>query len=189
MLTLRKVTILLILSPSLLTAQETNPLEQQFHNPPAAAQPRTWWHWTNGNVTQEGITKDLEWMKRVGIGGFQMADVAFGGGQTVEPKVEFASQAWQDAVHHAAQEAQRLGLEMAVFSSAGWSLTRRSLGHSGPGHEEAGLERDAGTGALCLRGDAVSTTGHHRSDSQSGQGRGILSGQCRDRLSFVATAA
>jgi len=25
----------------------------------------------NGNVTKEGITADLEWMNRVGIGGFQ----------------------------------------------------------------------------------------------------------------------
>jgi hypothetical protein len=38
------------------------------------------------NVTRDGITKDLEWMKRVGIGGFMLADVNAGGGQTVEPK-------------------------------------------------------------------------------------------------------
>src|ERR1019366_3942860 len=38
-------------------------LEQGFKNPPDAAKPRTWWHWTNGNITKEGITKDLEWMK------------------------------------------------------------------------------------------------------------------------------
>jgi hypothetical protein len=35
-------------------------LEQGFRNPPDQAKPRTWWHWTNGNVTEDGITKDLE---------------------------------------------------------------------------------------------------------------------------------
>jgi hypothetical protein len=94
-----------------------------FANPPEAAWPRTWWHWTRGNVSQSGITKDLEWMDRVGIAGFQLADVNFGGGQTVEQPVDFGSAEWLDAVRHAAAEADRLGLEMAIFSSPGWSMT------------------------------------------------------------------
>ena len=101
----------------------TDALERGFANPPDSARPRTWWHWTGGNVTKEGITKDLEWMRRVGIGGAQLADVSFGMGQTVEEKIEFGSPAWLEAVRHAASEAQRLGLELAIFSSAGWSET------------------------------------------------------------------
>jgi len=110
---------------SLLTAaqSEEEPLEKGFMNPPSSAYPRTWWHWTGGNITKEGITKDLEWMKRAGIGGMQLADVAFGQGQSVEKKIFFGSPEWLDAVHHAASEADRLNLEMAIFSSAGWSLT------------------------------------------------------------------
>jgi hypothetical protein len=98
-------------------------LAQGFRNPPDSAKPRTWWHWTNGNVTKEGITKDLEWMKRAGIGGIQMADVSGGGGQTVAQKLAWGSPEWFDAVRHAAAEADRLGLEMSIFSSAGWSET------------------------------------------------------------------
>jgi hypothetical protein len=98
-------------------------LEEGFKNPPAGAKPHTWWHWTNSNVTKEGITKDLEWMKRVGIGGMMLADVAAGQGQTVDKKILFRSPEWLDAVHHAASEADKLGLEMTIFSSAGWSLT------------------------------------------------------------------
>ena len=96
-------------------------LVQGFKNPPESAKPRTWWHWTNGNVTLDGITKDLEWMKRSGIGGFQLVDVASGGGQTVEKKINFGTQDWLNAVHHSAVEGQRLGLEMSIFSSPGWS--------------------------------------------------------------------
>jgi hypothetical protein len=107
-----------------LRAQEpADPLAQGFAHPPDSAKPRTWWHWTNGNVTKEGITKDLEWMKRVGIGGMQLSDVGSGGGQTVEKKILWGSPEWYDAVRHAAAEADRLGLEMSIFSSAGWSET------------------------------------------------------------------
>ena len=98
-------------------------LEQGFRNPPESAWPRTWWHWTNGNITKEGITRDLEWMKRVGIAGMQLADVSSGSGQTIDKKVAFGSSEWLDAVRHAASEARRLDLEMTIFSSPGWSET------------------------------------------------------------------
>ena len=62
-------------------------------------------------------------MKRVGIAGFQLADVNAGGGQTVDKKIVFGTPQWFDAVRHAASEADRLGLEMTIFSSAGWSET------------------------------------------------------------------
>src|SRR6476661_7291392 len=47
-------------------------LSSGFQNPPDSAKPHTWWHWMNGNVTKEGITADLEAMRRVGIGGAQI---------------------------------------------------------------------------------------------------------------------
>jgi hypothetical protein len=108
--------------PGLAVAQnEAASLEAGFRHPPESAMPRTWWHWTSGNVTLTGITKDLEWMKSVGIAGAQMTDVSFGYGQTVPNKLIFGSPAWLEAVRHAATESQRLGLEMSIFSSAGWS--------------------------------------------------------------------
>jgi hypothetical protein len=106
------------------TAQApADPLVQGFQDPPDSARPRTWWHWTASNVTTEGITKDLEWMRRVGLAGFQLADVNAGGGQTVDKKIVFGSPEWLSAVRHAASEADRLRLEMTIFSSAGWSET------------------------------------------------------------------
>lgn len=98
-------------------------LERGFADPPDSAKPRVWWHWTGGNVTREGITKDLEWMKRIGIGGAHFTDIGFDGGQIVENKVEFFTPEWFDAVRHAAAESDRLGLELSIFSSSGWSLT------------------------------------------------------------------
>ena len=105
-------------------AQQTDEnFVQNFKTPPETAKARSWWHWTRGNISKEGITHDLEWMKRVGIGGFQLADVNFGSGHVVVEKIMFGSPEWLNTVRHAAQEAERLDLEMALFSSAGWSLT------------------------------------------------------------------
>ena len=98
-----------------------DPLAQGFVTPPESAKPRTWWHWTNGNVTEDGITKDLQWMKRAGIGGFQLVDVASGNGQVVEPKINFGTEEWYHAVKHSAELAKQLDLEMSIFSCAGWS--------------------------------------------------------------------
>jgi hypothetical protein len=98
-------------------------LERNFRNPPADAKPRVWWHWMNGNVTKEGITADLEWMKRVGIGGMQMFDGSLGTPQFVEDRLVWMTPAWKSAFRHAASEANRLGLEMTMAASGGWSET------------------------------------------------------------------
>lgn len=120
-----KATCLLLLAGSSGAFAQSTDLSSSFKNPPPAAWPRAWWHWTNSNVTKTGITKDLEWMKRVGIQGMQMGDVASGSGQTVpdNEKIVFGTPQWLDALKHTAEEAQRLNLEFTMFTSAGWSLT------------------------------------------------------------------
>ncbi len=98
-------------------------LERGFQQPPESAKPRAWWHWLNGNVTKEGITADLEWMKRVGIGGMQMFDGSLGVPQFTEKRLVWMTPEWKEALRHAAAEADRLGLEMAMAASGGWSET------------------------------------------------------------------
>lgn len=44
--------------------EEVGALEAGFHAPPDSAKPWAFWWWLNGNVTKEGITRDLEEMKR-----------------------------------------------------------------------------------------------------------------------------
>ena len=109
-------------SCALLEAQSDS-LERGFQNPPESAKPRVWWHWLNGNVTKEGITADLEWMKRAGIAGFQMFDGSLGIPQFTEKRLVWMTPEWQDAFRHAGAEADRLGLEMSMAASGGWSET------------------------------------------------------------------
>lgn len=92
-----------------------------FQNPPDSAKPRVWWHWMSGNITKEGIKADLEWMKRVGIGGFQNFDAGLNTPQIVEKRLVFMTPEWKDAFKYAATLADQLGLEMAIAGSPGWS--------------------------------------------------------------------
>src|SRR6516162_1932067 len=81
------------------TAQtSSDPLERGFANPPDSAKPRVWWHWMNGNITKA----DLEWMKRVGIGGFQNFDAALATPQIVEKRLIYMTPEWKDAFRYAA---------------------------------------------------------------------------------------
>jgi len=96
-------------------------LERGFQDPPDSAKPRVWWHWMNGNITKEGIKLDLEWMKRVGIGGFQNFDAALNTPQIVEKRLVYMTPEWKDAFRYAATLADQLGLEMAIAGSPGWS--------------------------------------------------------------------
>lgn len=96
-------------------------LEKGFINPPDEARPRVWWHWMNGNISQEGIRSDLNWMKRVGIAGFQNFDAALATPQIVDKRLVYMTPEWKDAFHLAAKLADSLGLEMAIAGSPGWS--------------------------------------------------------------------
>ncbi|TFH22836.1 MAG: glycoside hydrolase, partial [Bacteroidia bacterium] len=96
-------------------------LEAGFLDPPSEAKPRVWWHWMNGNITKEGIRSDLEWMDRVGIGGFQNFDAAFMSPQIVEKRLVYMTPEWKDAFQFTTLLADSLGLEMAIAGSPGWS--------------------------------------------------------------------
>jgi hypothetical protein len=98
-------------------------LEDQFRDPPNSARPRVWWHWMNGNVTKDGIAKDMAWMKRVGIGGLQNFDANLRTPQIVDKRLVYMTPEWKDAFRFAASEADRLGLELAIAASPGWSET------------------------------------------------------------------
>ena len=61
---------LLLAAGCVMAQNPSDPLQSGFENPPSGARPRVWWHWMNGNITQEGIKMDLEWMhqRRVSVG-------------------------------------------------------------------------------------------------------------------------
>ena len=51
-------------------------LEANFKNPPEAAKPKTWMHALSGNMSKEGLSKDLEAIEKVGLGGVLLFNVS-----------------------------------------------------------------------------------------------------------------
>ena len=98
-----------------------------FVKPANAARPRDWWHWMNGNITKDGIRKDLLWMKRSGIGGFQNFDAGLITPQIVDKRLLYMTPEWKDAYRLATKLADSLKLEMAIAGSPGWSESGESL--------------------------------------------------------------
>jgi hypothetical protein len=101
--------------------QPSDRLWQQFVAPPNEAKPRVWWHWMKGNITKEGIRKDLLWMHQSGIGGLQNFDASIITPQVVSKPLSYMTPEWKDAFGFATHLADSLGLEMAIAGSPGWS--------------------------------------------------------------------
>jgi hypothetical protein len=73
--------------------------------------------WFNGNISREGITADLEAMKRVGIGGALIMSL----GSEPPGPVRFMTPEFRAMIHHALSEAARLGLQIDLNNDDGWN--------------------------------------------------------------------
>lgn len=98
-------------------------LRAGFAHPPASARPRVWWHWMGGNISLEGLRRDLSWMHDIGLGGYQLFDAARSTPTIVEKRLAFMTPAWQDALREATTIATGYGMEQGIAASPGWSET------------------------------------------------------------------
>jgi hypothetical protein len=97
-------------------------LESAFVRPPADSRPRCYWYWLDGYVSKEGITKDLEAMRDVGIGGAYIGIIGGQSGQPHNPQAPAdLSDAWWDLIIHAVREGTRTGVDIGLFNGPGWS--------------------------------------------------------------------
>src|SRR5258707_4515444 len=95
-------------------------LDNNFAHPPDSARPWVNWFWLDGNISREGITADLEAMKRVGIGGALLMDVT----QDIPAgPVRFGSRQWREMFRHTVAEAQRLWLKISMNNASRWSCS------------------------------------------------------------------
>ncbi|MCQ2147169.1 MAG: hypothetical protein MJZ16_06595 [Bacteroidales bacterium] len=103
------------------SAAELSKMQAEFQNPPSSARPRVWWHWMNGNITKDGIKKDIDWMHRAGIGGFHNFDAGMSTPAIVEKRLEYMTDEWKDAFQYAISLADSYDMEVGIASSPGWS--------------------------------------------------------------------
>jgi len=93
-------------------------LQHAFLEPPEAAWPWVYWMVTDGWLTKEGITADLEAMHRVGLRGLiYMENALF----IPTGPVRFMTPEWREMVQFAVKEATRLGITINMNDDGGYS--------------------------------------------------------------------
>ncbi len=92
-------------------------LKEEFRNPPASSFPGVYWYFMDGNLSREGMTKDLESMKAAGINNLIFLEVGIG---VPRGPVGFMSEEWQNLFVHAVREAERLGIKILLGAGPGW---------------------------------------------------------------------
>ena len=104
---------------SKLQASAFKAVETGFINIPDSVQTSVYWYWLSDNISKEGVVKDLEAMKKVGInrafiGNIGLDNVPYG-------KVKMLSDEWWDILHTTLKTAARLNITIGIFNSPGWS--------------------------------------------------------------------
>ncbi|WP_461791628.1 glycosyl hydrolase [Pedobacter sp.] len=94
-------------------------IEAGFKSPPDSIQTSTYWYWMSDNISREGVVKDLQAMKRVGINRAFIGNIGYS--STVYGKVKLFSEQWWEVLHTALKTASELNIEIGIFNSPGWS--------------------------------------------------------------------
>jgi hypothetical protein len=122
---------LIVLVLTTRTVTHADELESVFQHPPAAARPQVYWFWMGGNISSNGISRDLEALKTEGFGGTTMCSLAdvctpWAGIIADSPTpsvIAYQSESWWNYVRYAAAESKRLGLEFGMHNCAGYETS------------------------------------------------------------------
>lgn len=88
-----------------------------FVAPPDSVQTSVYWYWLSGNVSKEGVVKDLEAMKRAGINRAFIGNIGLGELATPYAPVKLFTDEWWGVTHAALKRASELGIEIGMFNS------------------------------------------------------------------------
>jgi hypothetical protein len=103
---------------AVLRGQGVDQMAAEFQKPPDSAKPWAYWVWLNAYQTKEGITRDLEEMKRQGINGVLIFQA---GEKTTPPGPKFYSPEWHELFRHTLREAERLHMTVGMSICDGWN--------------------------------------------------------------------
>ena len=115
-----RITILLFFVSTVARAQLDSAV---FVHPPDVAKPWVFWYWMQAAVSREGIRADLQAMKEVGIGGAYLMPINGAANPPIyTPVAEQLSPAWWGMVSYAMQQADSLGLKLAMHACDGFAV-------------------------------------------------------------------
>ncbi|WP_157986276.1 glycosyl hydrolase [Chitinophaga alhagiae] len=103
------------------TGQSLSLLEAGFTRPPDSVKPSVYWYWMSDNISDSGVVKDLEAMAAIGIGRAFIGNIGMDAAETTYGDVKMFSQDWWRITQLAIRTAGRLGIDIGLFNSPGWS--------------------------------------------------------------------
>ena len=110
-------------------ALSSNDPHSAFLNPPKEAHAGVWWHWMGGQVTREGIEKDLDWFVRMGITSatiFGMADSTVPWAKriaNIPTGIHPYENEWWRLVKFACAEGKKRGIDIGLHNCPGYTST------------------------------------------------------------------
>jgi len=114
--------ISLLLISYRINAQSISELRKGFRTIPDSVKLSTYWYWINGNISKEGIEKDLISMSRLGIGTAYIGNIGLSDLPGYDsPKISIFSPSWWSVLKSAFKTADSLGMKIGLFNSPGWS--------------------------------------------------------------------
>ncbi|UMB54112.1 hypothetical protein MKD41_01220 [Lutibacter sp. A64] len=100
------------------SSKEFENLKEGFSTPADTNTVWCYWYWINDDISKDGITKDLEAMKKAGIGGALIGNI---NPAHKDGKVPMLSEDWWSHMVHAVVEGKRIGVDIGIFNCPGWS--------------------------------------------------------------------
>ena len=80
-----------------------------------------YWYWISDHISKEGVIRDLEAMKRVGINRAAIGNIGLDEPGVSYGKVKLFTPEWWEIMHAALQRATELDIEIGIFNCPGWS--------------------------------------------------------------------
>lgn len=120
-------TILALLLAILPHAAPGVSLLEEFKSPPLETRPTVWWRFMDDYVSREGITADLDFMKRAGLSGgivsFCSSRTRISEARTGSPHVPILSKNWWDIIRFQLGEADKRDLDLWFQASPGYATS------------------------------------------------------------------
>lgn len=127
---------------------------QEFVSPPIDAQPFARWWWNGNRITKKEISRQLDVLKKAGIGGVEINPIALPDGVKDERStpLEWLGKEWIGMVHYAAEQAKAREMIVDLLVGTGWpfggeflsadQVIERAIVHSLPCKGEDRLNED-----------------------------------------------
>ncbi len=89
-----------------------------FVNPPDSVRPGVYWYFMDGNLTEDGVVKDLRAMRQAGIGHVIFLEVNVG---VPRGKIDFLSDEWLNLFRSIVRNAEKEGIDITLGIGPGWT--------------------------------------------------------------------